>query len=72
MRDIFYPGMKYLYEKYCPSYAGILHFSRDGLKRAPASYKRNNKRVKKLVQFSDLVYYPLPLLSRPGSHINNP
>ena len=33
MLDVFHSGMKYLYEKYCPSYAAILPSSK-GLKNA--------------------------------------
>ena len=55
-RDIVHPGMNYLYSKYCLGYAGILP-DRDGMKNAPASYKRNNKLMKKWLHLSDLLLW---------------
>ena len=51
-RDVFHPGIKYLYGKHCPGYAEILPLTsgipiQDEMKNAPASYKRNNKFMKK-------------------------
>ena len=39
--DLFHLGMKYLYEKYHLSYAGIQP-SREGMKNVPASYNLNS------------------------------
>ena len=52
-RDICHLGMKYSYEKYYLAYAGIplwtsgIPTSRDWMWNVPASFKRNNKFMKK-------------------------
>ena len=55
-RDVFNPGMKYLYGRYCPCCC------RDGMQNILASYKRKIKLVKKLLQSSNLVYSLDPLI----------
>ena len=55
-RDVFHPGMKYLYGRYCPC------CFRDGMQNIMASYKRKIKLVKKLLQSSNLVYCPAPVI----------
>ena len=51
----FYPGMKYLYGKYCPDYAWIpprvsmIPPRWDAVKNISASYKYNNKLVKEIL-----------------------
>ena len=48
-KGIFHPGMKYLYEKYCSGYGGILPWtsrirpSWDRMENVSVSYKCNNK-----------------------------
>ena len=48
--------MKNLYRKFCPCCC------RDGMQNILASYKRKIKLVKKLLQSSNLVYCPVPLI----------
>ena len=55
-RDVFHPGMKYLYGRYCPCCC------RDGMQNILASYKRKIKLVKKLLQSSNLVYCPAQVI----------
>ena len=55
-RDIFHPGMKYLYGRYCPCCC------RDGMQNILASYKPKIKLLKKLLQPSNLAYCPVPLI----------
>ena len=55
MWDVFNPGMKDLYAKYCLGYVGIPSWTtgipRGGerMKNVPASYKRSNEFMKKLL-----------------------
>ena len=75
---IFYPGMKYLYGKYCPGYGEILPWtsrippSWDRMENALVSYKRNKKFTTNacflLISFIVLSR----LLFHLRSHINSP
>ena len=65
--DVFHSEMKHLYEKYCPSHAGIplwtsrVPVSRGGIRNVMASCQRNNKLLKTRLSSHDLVYCPVPL-----------
>ena len=58
----------FIYGKYCSGCAGILPWTsrillgRDGMKHVLASYKCDNKFMKKLLELSDLVNCPAPLV----------
>ena len=76
--DVFHAGMRYLHEKYCPGYSGILPWTkkilpnRDGMINILASYKRNNNFLKTKQWFLISSIVPSCLLFRPGSHLNSP
>ena len=70
-KGTFHPGMKYLYEKYCPSYGGILLWtsrippSWDRMENISVSHKYNNKFTRNCLYSSDLLCYSILLINSP-------